>query len=252
MRRDGIPYVQNPKTFYPPIDISKLSLDELKSKYLKACGKSNGNPSVCSRCASPCPEGKRAIQLLANEFFDDKVPLSAGKTLIERAKEENAKRRAEEAEKAANVLRAETKEETKIPEEKPKKRKYQKMEDWWEKSLEAPDQIEWVVDKFGISRTQAKKKIYAYRYNHGLVGTKEEKVSKTEEKKPEIKEEDVTPSITKNSNDIVFLTMESKIDELMKLQADYKAKVEEYTKKLKEVSEQIDVVCRAMDIFDKT
>ena len=253
MRKDGIPYVPNPKGYYPPIDINKLTLDELKQKYLKNCGKSNGNLSNCSKCKNPCAEGKRAMQLLANEVYNNPpVPLYGGKTLIERAKEENAKRRAEEAEKEANVLKAEK--------ENPKKRKYQKMDDWWEKSLEAEDQVEWIVDKFGISKTQAKKKIYSYRYTHGLTGTAEKEgptVKTVKEEKTEVKEEvkeDIVEKtrITKNGNDIVFMTMESKIDELMKLQADYKQKVDEYQKKYQEVSDQIDVLCKAMDVFDVT
>ena len=94
MRKDGIPYVQNPRGFYPPIDMNKLSLSELKQKFIKNCGKANGDVSVCSRCKTPCAEGKRAIQLVANQVYNDPpVPLYGGKTLIERAKEENMQRR---------------------------------------------------------------------------------------------------------------------------------------------------------------
>ena len=250
MRRDGIPYVKNPQNYYPPIDINKLTLEELRQKFIKTCGKANGNLSVCSKCTTPCNEGKRAMQLLANEVYNDPpVPLYGGKTLIERAKEENMKKRAAKAAEEANVLKAS--EEPK--EEKPKKRKYQKMEDWWEKSLEAEDQTQWIMDNFKVSKTQAKKKIYSYKYTHGLTGTVETPVLKTEPVKEEVKSEvKEEQNVTKNSNDIVFMTMESKIDDLMKLQSEYKKKVDEYSAKYKEVSDQIDVLCKAMDVFDKT
>ena len=254
MRRDGIPYVQNPKSYYPPIDITKLSLEELKQKYLKHCGKSNGDVSVCSKCKTPCSEGKRAIQLIANDVYNDPpVPLYAGKTMIERAKEDNMRKRAEAAAKEANVLKAEPEHKEAVS-DKPKKRKYQKMDDWWEKSLQAEDQVEWLVAEFNISKTQAKKKIYSYKWNHGLAGTSAKVETSTtitqKEAEPVETKEETKP--TRNPNDVVFLTMESKIDDLMKLQADYKKKADEYTTKYKEITEQIDILCKAMDVFDKT
>ena len=153
MRRDGIPYVQNPKNYYPPIDINNLTLDELKQKFIKTCGKANGDLSVCSRCKTPCNEGKRAIQLLANNIYDDpKIPLFAGKTLIECAKEENMRKRAEKEKIEAEKAKA----EQEIKAEK-KKRKYIKIENWYEESLASGDQVQWVCDAYGISKTQAKK-----------------------------------------------------------------------------------------------
>ena len=96
MRRDGIPYVSN-GVYNPPfpvVPLQDMTLEEIKKKYLKMCAKANGNPAVCSKCKTPCPEGKRAIQLIANEVYNDPpVPLYGGKTLIEKAKEENMLRR---------------------------------------------------------------------------------------------------------------------------------------------------------------
>ena len=158
MRRDGIPYVQNPKGYYPPIDINKLSLDEIKTKFLKYCAKSSGDVSVCSKCKTPCTEGKRAIQLLANKIYNDPpIPLYGGKTLIERAKEENEKRRASQEVKKIEEkmeLHAEP-----VKENVTKKRDYFKSDEWWELSLEAENQVQWIVDNLGVSKTQAKKKI---------------------------------------------------------------------------------------------
>ena len=245
MRRDGIPYVQNPKNYYPPIDINKLSLEELKQKYLKHCGKSNGNLSACSKCTSPCAEGKRAMQLLANEVYNDPpIPLYGGKTLIERAKEENAKRReAEEAKKLAEKMeiRTEPKEE--------KKRLRLDIDTWWEASLEYGNQEEYLMKTYNISKTQAKRKIHHARTvkEPPKVEMPVLKSEQPAEKVEEVKET-VKPS---RSNDVVFKTMEFKIDELMKKQSEFKAKLDEYTKKYKDISEQIDVLCKAMDVFDK-
>jgi hypothetical protein len=44
--------------------------------------------------------------------------------------------------------------------------------------------------------------------------------------------------------------MELKMDELMKLQAEYKANIDKYTKLYNEVREKIDTLCKAMDILN--
>ena len=96
MRRDGIPYVSN-GVYNPPFPATPLqdmTLEEIKKKYLKMCAKAQGDPAVCSKCSAPCAEGKRAIQLLANQVYNDPpIPLYGGKTLIEKAREENMLRR---------------------------------------------------------------------------------------------------------------------------------------------------------------
>ena len=250
MRRDGIPYVQNPKSFYPPVDIQKLTLEELKAKYLKLCGKSNGNLSVCSKCKTPCPEGKRAIQLLANEVNDDKIPLYGGKTMMEMAKADTKRNREEaEAKKLAEAMELHSESKTKeSSEEKPKKRRYIKGDEWWEQSLAYGNQVEYLIKEFGLSKTQAKKKIYSYKVNNNI----SDRPAMPQLKTPDPEPVKVDEYKEKSSNDLVTRTFEIKIDELMKLQTEYKAKAEEYNKKLKEVTEQIDVLCKAMDVFDKT
>ena len=248
MRRDGIPYVQNPKSYYPPIDINKLSLEEIRKRYIKTCGKANGNLSVCSHCPNPCAEGKRAIQLLANEVYNDPpVPLYGGKTLIEMAKEENKRKREEKEAKELEekmTLKAET---------KPKRVRLE-VDDWWEASLKAKDQVEYLMTTYNISKTQAKQKVYHAKRVKGLNETPE--TPKVEpEKKVEINE--ISKEVVKEAprtagNDIVAKTLELKIDSLMQQQAEYKAKMEEYKRKYEEVTESIDVLCKAMDVFDKT
>lgn len=247
MRHDGIPYVKNPQNYYPPIDYKKLPLKELVEKYIKPCAKAGGNVSVCSKCQNPCEYGKRAIQLVANEVYSDPpVPLYGGKTMIERAKEENMLRRAEREKIEAEKQKA----EEEVKQEK-KKRAYTKDDDWWEKSLEYGDQVEWLIKEHHLSKTQAKKKVYMYKYNHPEVIQKKEEAKN---ESPVVKcepvvvktEEAHTPSKT---NDIVILTMEQKLAELMHLQEEYKANMEKYTKLYNETKEQTDILCKTMEMF---
>lgn len=252
MRKYDVAYVPTgPVNYYPAKPLQEMTLDEIKKKYIKMCAKANGDVSVCSRCKTPCTEGKRAIQLVATEVYDVPIPLYGGKTLIERAKEENAKWRAEQEAKKAE----EQKKEEEKKEEKAKKRAYRKSDTWWADSLASGDQVQWLIDNMSLSKTQAKKKIYMYRYTHNIEMPKKEVkgpivcaakdmvIEKEEEKLVEKKP-------TKNQNDVVFKTMEQKIDDLMKLQTEYKQKAEEYNKLYKEVTEKIDVLCKAMDVFD--
>ena len=242
MRRDGIPYVQNPAKYYPPIDINKLTLDEIKKKFIKTCGKANGNLSVCSKCTTPCNEGKRAMQLLANEIYNDPpIPLYGGKTLIECAKEENMKRRAEKEQAEAEKKKAE--EEVKTEK---KKRKYIKIENWYEESLASGDQVQWVCDNYGVSKTQAKKKIYNYKLMHGLTETQQGPVVKTE------------PVVEKPiSLDIKDEKIENKLEALLKLQEEHKKAMAEYMKlyeqakaEYEKIKHKTDILCSALDILN--
>jgi len=158
MRSYDVAYVKNgPYNPYPVVPLQEMTLEEIKKKYIKMCAKANGDVSVCSKCQTPCPEGKRAIQLIANNVYPDPpVPLYGGKTLIERAREDNMKRRAE-LEKAEK--------EKKEAEQKPKRKKVA-IEDWFNKAMATDDPIQWIMDNLHVSKTKAKQKIYDYRYRH--------------------------------------------------------------------------------------
>lgn len=95
MRTFDIPYVKQPaKTYPPPVELKDMSLGEIKKIHISTCAKANGDVSKCSKCNTPCDPGKRAIQLVANQVYNDPpVPLYGGKTLIERAQAENKRRR---------------------------------------------------------------------------------------------------------------------------------------------------------------
>lgn len=240
MRRSDIAYVPNPKNYYPPVDYKKMSLEELKKTYLANCAKAHGDVSICSKCQNPCEHGKRAVQLVANEIYNDPpIPLYGGKTLIERAKEENRLRREKEAQKTEAP---EVKKEEKP--EKKKRGKYLRGDEWWKASIEYGDQVAYLVNELGYSKTKAKATIYSYRSRHGLVGTPvvAEKPKETVESEPVMEQ-------NAPKNDIILATMEQKLAELMKLQDEYKKQAEKYTKLYNEAKEQSDVLCRAIEMF---
>lgn len=247
MRRDGIPYVKNPSVLYPPVDYKKMDLKELTEKYIKACAKANGAVSTCSLCATPCEYGKRAVQLVANQIYNDPpIPLYGGKTLIERAKEENKLRKEKEA-------------IDKKQEDKPKKRApYLRGDEWWAESLKYGDQVEYLEKEYGYSKTKAKATIYRYRSRHGLAGSPNTPAELEAKNTPEKKDEEViiqTAEPVKEENkpavkgDVVVSTMELKLNELIKLQDEYKSKAEEYMKLYNQAKEQVDTLCKAMELF---
>lgn len=242
MRRDGIPYVKNPQGYYPPIDYKKLSLKELTDKFIATCAKAGGKVSVCSLCNNPCEYGKRAVQLVANQVYNDPpVPLYGGKTLIERAKEENKARREKEELKK-------TEEKMTLKKEERKKRTYLRGEEWWDASLEYGDQIEYLKKEYGFSQSKARQAVYGYKARHGMLEPKEGPTVKVET--AEVKHEDIQPEQkTEQKVDVVMLTMEQKLSELMKLQEEYKANADKYTKLYNETKEQVDVLCKAMEMF---
>ena len=252
MRKYDIAHVQNPRSYYPPTDYKKMDLKALVEKYIKTCAVANGEVAKCSSCKNPCEYGKRAIQLVSNQIYNDPpIPLYGGKTMIEAAKEENMRRRREKEE----AKKKEEKEQLKEIEDKmtlkakPAKRVYLKTEEWWDKSIEYGDQVAYLVNELGFTKTKAKKAIYYYRSKHGLI---EGPTVRIEEPIKEVHEEISQHEPTKHnsSNDVLLSTMENKMDELMKLQAEYKANMEKYTKLYNEVKEKIDTLCRAMDIFN--
>ena len=248
MRRDGIPYVKNPRSYYPPIDINKMSYEEIVQKYIKTCGKANGEISVCSKCPTPCPEGRRAIQMLANEVYSDPpIPLYGGKTLIERAKEENMLRRQklEEEQKA--------KEEQKMEETKKSKDNRQYIDNWYEKAVASGDPVKWVMEQYGMTKAKAKHKIYSWKYRHQIdEPAKHAKVK--EEPVPVVKVEQ--PVIIKETAETD--SIEAKIDSLMKLQEKHKnimlemqQQYEKAKAKYEEISKKVDILCNAMDIMNE-
>jgi len=247
MRHYDIPYVANgPMNYYPATPLEDMSLDEIVKKYIKMCGKANGLVSVCSKCQTPCREGQRAIQLLANKVCDAKIPLYAGKTLIEKAQEQNKERRMQMENKV---------EEQKEVKKEPKKRRGVGVpyDGWYEDAVASGDAVEWLVDKMSITKTQAKKKLYQYRYLHGLTGKTKTEISdeKVNEVKSEVKTEPVNESVVQNS------PIEVKLEALLKMQEKHKKAMDEYLHLYEEakveyekIKNKTDILCSAMDILN--
>ena len=218
---------------YPAKPLQDLSLEEIKKKYIRMCAKANGDLAVCSKCPTPCTEGRRAIQLLANEVYNDPpIPLYGGKTLIEKAREEN-------------MLRRKEKEEKKVDEPRKSKDNRQYIDDWYEKAVASGDPTKWVMEQYGMTRAKAKHKIYSWRYRHELTEPR------TTTQAPVVKE---VPVETNSGVDKI----ESKLDSLMKLQEKHKKIMLEYQEQYEkakqnyeEISKKIDVLCSAMDILNQ-
>ena len=256
MKNFNVAYVPNGSAHpYPSKDLNEMTLEEIVTKHIRTCGKANGNVSICSQCKSPCQEGKRAIQLLANKVYNDPpIPLYGGKTLIERAREENMKRR-EQKENTNMAALAQALEEAKQKAlEKDglvetKRKAYVRRDGWWEESLASGDQVKWLIDNMKMSKTQAKKKIYQYKYMHGLTG------------QPKIEEPVVTPAedvkIEIPDTKLVSTDVELKLEALLKKQEEYKSEMIKYQnlyneaqKKYEEIKKKTDILCSAMDILN--
>lgn len=258
MRKYDIPYVQNVAGSHPfPIkELEDMSLEEIVQKHIKTCGKANGNVAICSQCKSPCKQGKRAIQLLANQVYDDPpIPLYGGKTLIERAKEENMKRR-QEMEKSNMSSLAKAIKEVKEAEKTEKKATRKKLdlgENWWEESLASGDQVKWIMDRTNLSKTQAKKKIYQHEWYKNKV-KEENKAENTKEVRaengPVIRIEE-KPIVAQDSS------LESKLEDLLRKQEEFKKEMEKYQalykeaeRKYEDIKKKTDILCSAMDILN--
>lgn len=223
---------------YPVKPLQDMSFEEIQSKYLKMCAKANGNVSVCSKCPTPCVEGKRAIQLLANEVYNDPpIPLYGGKTLIEKAREENMLRRQK------------LEQEKQMGEVKKSKDNRTYIDDWYEKAESSGDPVKWVMENYGITKAKAKHKLYSWRYRHQT----EEKI-----KEPIPTKEQIETKESESKDLSVTDSIESKMDALMKLQEKYKNVMVEMQKQYEKakaeydaVSKKIDVLCSAMDIMSE-
>lgn len=254
---------------FPVKELEDMTLEEIVQKHIRTCAKANGSLPECSKCKTPCKEGKRAIQLLSEKVYNDPpIPLYGGKTLIERAKEENMKRR--EAENKAvpvnsdnmgsliNALEKAKQEALGINKPQPvKESKKEKIKrgEWWEPSLASGDQITWLVENMGLSKTQAKSKIYQYKWAHGMIeGTSGRKKKVQEPKKAkDVKEENKQPEEQKIENGSIETKIEWLMHQQSKLEkemAEYKKLYDEAKAKHEKIKQKVDILCSAMDILN--
>lgn len=251
MRKDGIPYVPN-GVYNPPVakPLEEMDLQDLVKGHLRTCAKSNGALSVCRTCSSKCIYGQRALDLYEGRVSVGSETIRPEETILYRmrkAQEEAMQKKGTIFIKPSKII----------------------IDDWYEKANQSDDPVKWVMDTFDISKTKAKNKIYQYKYRMKKKNSEEKKEEVkeenpeevetiVEEKKEEVKKVSVSEERTeekkeekKESNDIVYKTMEEKIDRMMKRQAEYKELMDKYAGLYKEVSEQIDVLCKALDVFDR-
>ena len=285
MRTYDIPYVKNVPARYPQLDYHTMNLPALKKHYLDTCMKCGGDVSVCEKCNPQCEFGKMAIRLKNGGSPDADVPLYNGKTMLQLAREDNAKRRAEmEAAKAQ-------------PEKKAKVTKRKNgaivMEGWYDQAYASEDPIQWIMDTFGIDRRAAKNKVYGYQAHHP--GLKEEKPlwknsAKTKAKEPKAEQavadvisesepvnnvevepkqevsimQQETPSAKQESvfDDPLLAPLEQKINNLMnaqeaykkqikQLQEEYEAKIAPIQKLFDETKKKVDALYEALNILNE-
>lgn len=240
MRTYDIPYVQNPGTPKPQPKLEDLDLKTIIKNYL--CWKSQGRLSECRKCTPKCEYGKRALELA---FPTDPMAfggpkLIGNKTLLELAREENAKRK-EEQTKAVENKQVET-----TPKKESKKKQRIFIDDWYSKAYESENPLKWIMEAYGISEHKAKQKVYEYQYRHP--GLREEKpmwkskkasgeaeeTAKPAEAEPKEEMKQTENSEGKNSDDALLGPLENKINVLMNQQAEYKSKMEELKKEYEE------------------
>ena len=254
MRTYDIPYVKQSASSYPPLDYKQMDINTLKKHYLDTCMKCRGNISVCSKCQSPCEYGKRAVQLKANEVYNNPpVPLYGGKTLIEKAREENIKRR-----QATEQQKSEEKNILQKVENQPNKKQRIIVEGWYDKAYESDNPLQWIMDTFGMTKAQAKSKVYSHQHRYPelrttkpLWKTEERKTTAVKQEDKESNNEIKIETIESKPNQNLLEPLEIKINSLMKLQDEYKQKAEHYQKLYQETKTKVDALFEALNILNE-
>ena len=258
MRTFDIPYVKN--GYVPPVTsvpLEEMTLQDITKKYLRSCHKSNGLVSACRDCVQQCVYGEKAVELTFGRKRTEGTGAYEG-SLLQQARLANEQKRIEE--KKAEEKKEEPKEQAK----ETKKRRYnQDPEGWFEEAMAQPDPIKYVMDRFGKTKTQAKKKIYMYRYLHKPDKDGEEKTPEmqvnassvvdakpaetpSETAQPEEKPTDIK---TASDDDLLKQMMDRKLELLMNQQEQIESEIKACQTKLTKVKEQIETICKTMDIL---
>ena len=151
MRRYDVAYVQNPPHYTKPKDYKEMDLKELKKTHIDTCAKSGGLVGNCMNCKNQCVYGKQAVMLTQGKTEDDSLPLYDGKTLIEKAREENMKR------KQQQVV---------VVKSKDNKRTY--IDNWYELAMASGEPVAWIMENYKVTKEKAQKKLYSWRSLHKL------------------------------------------------------------------------------------
>ena len=257
MRTYDIPYIPNPARTNDPIPgLESLDLRTITRTYL--CGKSHGKVSECMRCPAQCAYGKRALELLANPV--DAITPKQGVTLLEKAREDALKQKQE----VKNVAKDEK--EVPIVDSSGRKR----LEGWYEKAYNSGDPLKWIMETFNENARKAKQRVYAYQHVHPGVKDKmpmweSQKKKPVEDVQPEAKQFPVNVNTeayeptaqaspenkTENKDNPMLAPLESKINELMNMQDEYKKKMEYYEKLYRETKTKVDALYEALNILSE-
>ena len=260
MRTCDVPYVRNPAlpTFHVPYD--EMTLQELTKTYIRTCGKSNGLLSECRKCETKCQYGIRALQL-----FENKVDVNEDKdnrtlTILERkrAMEQTASKQ----EQPASVKKSNKKQGR----NQHQKKQLEESIILIEAAFRSEDPVAYIMNKIGFTEKQAKSKIANFKHLH----TEEmeriiDKIRKEKSaqiimnaetnigpKEPahenlDVKQEEQAKSADK---DALLAPLESKINDLMNQQAEYKKQYEYYLGLYNGIKTKVDALYEALDILN--
>lgn len=264
MRTSDIAYVPQGHVSSTPVPpLNEMTLQEITKRYLTSCIKSHGLVSECQKCKEKCPYGMRATMLAygTGAFGERAVPYEGSMLQAARMQNElNRKRQITVDALTEELKKTEEKIETveKEMKEPKKRRKNADPEGWYEEALKSGDAVKYVMDTFNRTKTQAKKKLYNYLYLHPEMQEIHDKYVKKETQKETVKEEKAEPEIKEaekkeivNQPGDIYITrvMEMKLETLMNKQEEYESAIKDYQTKLAKVKEQIETICRTMDIF---
>ena len=172
MRTSDIAYVPQGHVATAPVPpLNEMTLQEITKRYLTSCIKSHGLVSECQKCKDKCPYGMRATMLAygTGAFGERAVPYEGSMLQAARMQNElNRKRQIAVDALTEELKKTEEKIETveKEMKEPKKRRKGIDPEGWYEEALKSGDAVKYVMDTFGRTKTQAKKKLYNYLYLH--------------------------------------------------------------------------------------
>lgn len=267
MRTSDIAYVPHGTINIRPVPpLDEMSLQEISKRYLTTCVKSNGRVSECMRCKDKCPYGQKAVSIVYGTTDDRAVPYEGSMLQMARMQNELNRQRKETTESLTEELKKTEEEIETVEKEIKNAKRYRKSPDpegWYEEALKSDDPVQYVVEHFDRTKTQAKKKLYNYLRLHpemqeihdkymvkGVSLTKLDKESSVSPEPPVCVEKSPEIGKTEQPGDVyITRVMEMKLETLMNQQEEYESLIKSYQEKLLKVKEQIDTICKTMDIL---
>lgn len=254
----------------PVPSLEDMSLTEIVDRYLKTCVKSNGFVSKCIACKDKCVYGKRAEDLAKGLVSPGmSKPVAYEGSMLQMARMQNELERMRKAKTEVQPKPEPEKKTEEKPEasKKPLKRG-ESFKTWFEDSLKAPDQVAWVMEHFNISRTKAKNKIYQVTYSNDEARemvkkyrpqgeqnmaepepAKEEPVVEVAPVMPVVSDDELLRKAMERKLEMLMNQQESVEADLKKYQEEFERKTQEAHSKITSIKDQIDTICKTMDIL---